>query len=339
GMVWIHGGGFAIGGASLPIYDGAKLAAHGAGVVSIQYRLGPLGFLAHPALAAESETGTSGNFGFADIVAALEWVRDEIAGFGGDPGCVTVFGESAGAAAVARLLVTPSVCGLFHRAICQSGGATGSNRHLRRRWYGLDPMETVGEAVAAALGADPSDPLPAMRAVSTAEILKAADPAQGLYARGYKFGPVVDGDLLPDDPYDLLESAAVAPVPLLLGMNADEGTMFLKNVDVPDPASYDRFLDAAFAPFGDVFRAMFPVKTTDRIPAALNELITATAFASPMRLLARAAVRAGAPVYQYHFTRVPPGFRLRGFGAAHGLEIPYVFGTLFGKVTFDDADR
>ncbi len=147
-MVWIHGGGSTSGAGSLPYYDGTALAQEGAVVVTINYRLGPFGYLAHPALSAESPQNVSGNYGVLDQLAALRWVQRNIAAFGGDPQRVTIFGESAGAVAVCRLMVCPQAAGLFHRAIAQSGGAVGRNDHLRRQQRGQPSAESAGEGIA-----------------------------------------------------------------------------------------------------------------------------------------------------------------------------------------------
>lgn len=147
-MFWIHGGGFTTGSGAMASYDGTALARQGVVVVTINYRLGPFGYLAHPLLSRESPQGVSGNYGHLDQIAALHWVRKNIAAFGGDPGCVTIFGESAGAMSVCRLMVSPLARGLFHRAIAQSGGAHGRNRHLREPRGLLAPMEAEGERIA-----------------------------------------------------------------------------------------------------------------------------------------------------------------------------------------------
>ncbi|MBW2051458.1 MAG: carboxylesterase family protein [Deltaproteobacteria bacterium] len=177
-MVWIHGGGSTTGFGGSLFYSGGKLARRGVVVVTINYRLGPLGYLAHPLLSEESEKGVSGNYGFLDQIAALKWVKKNITAFGGDPDNVTIFGESAGAVAVTRLMVSPLAKGLFHRAIAQSGGAFGRNRHLRERKYNMESAEASGERVARMLGCDQADdPLAAMRAKSAEEIIEATNQA------------------------------------------------------------------------------------------------------------------------------------------------------------------
>jgi hypothetical protein len=150
-MVWIHGGGWTTGSGAQSMYDGERLAQEGIVVVTINYRLGPFGFFAHPLLSAESGNGTSGNYGMMDQIEALRWVKQNIAAFNGDKDCVTIFGESAGGGSVARLLVSPPAAGLFHRAIIQSSGLEGYNAHLRYHWYDSEPMEVVGERIAAQL--------------------------------------------------------------------------------------------------------------------------------------------------------------------------------------------
>ncbi|HEX9082769.1 MAG TPA: carboxylesterase family protein, partial [Holophagaceae bacterium] len=168
-LVFIHGGAFVSGAGSQVLYDGSALAGEGLVVVTFNYRLGVLGYLAHPLLSAESPDGVSGNYGLRDQIAALDWVRRNIAAFGGDPGRVTVFGESAGAESVALLLVCPQAKGLFRGAILQSPALPGSLRHLREPRPGAVPAETVGERIASRLSADKApDPLAALRAASAA---------------------------------------------------------------------------------------------------------------------------------------------------------------------------
>ena len=328
-MLWIHGGGHAAGSGAMTYYHGDKLARKGVVVVTINYRLGPFGYLAHPLLSKESEHGVSGNYGLLDQIAALQWVQRNIAAFGGDPGCVTVFGESAGAVSTCRLMVSPLAKGLFHRAIAQSGGAHGRNRHLRKTWYGQQPMEKVGERIAKALDCHTgADPLAAMRAKPWQEVLAVSNPTQGLFGKGTRFGPVIDGWALPDDPTDLFRAGKQHDVPFMVGANADEGTVFMRQLPIKRAFGYKLIVRWLFKErAGDVLK-LFPVRGDADAQAAAARLVGVSSFVTPMRWLARAMERVPSNGYLYHFTRVPAGERTRQYGAFHGLEIAYVFGHL-----------
>ncbi len=334
-MFWIHGGGFTTGSGASSLYDGQTLAREGAVVVTINYRLGPLGFLGHPMLSRESPRNVSGNYGFLDQIAALEWVRRNIAAFGGDPGCVTIFGESAGAASVCRLMVSPLADGLFHRAIAQSGGAHGRNRRLRERWEDMESLEKLGESIARGLGCAGADDVPAaLRAKSAEEVLAASNPSQGLFGKGNKFGPVVDGWAIPEDPAEMWERGRHARVPFLVG------TVFLRQLQVRTALGYRLTVRYLFKDEADDLLAVFPAATDGDVPGALNKIVTVGSFVSPARLLARASAGAGSPTWLYHFTRVPDGPLMRRMGAFHGLEIFYVFGNLAaGPMAFSEKDR
>ncbi len=343
-MVWIHGGGYTTGSGAASVYDGEVLAREGAVVVTINYRLGPFGFLGHPLLSKESGRGVSGNYGLLDQVEALRWVQRNAAAFGGDPGCVTIFGESAGSASVCRLLVSPLAGGLFHRAIAQSGGAHGQNRSLRERRGALEPLESLGERVARALGCDGADdPLAALRAKGADAILEAASPSQGLFGKGNKFGPVVDGWALPDDPGRMWEEGKHRKVPFLLGANADEGTVFLQQLTaIRSAAAYRTAVRLLFRDEAETLLALFPAETDADVPGAMNRLVTVASFVAPARALARSSAKGGAPTWLYHFTRAPESPWLRRLGAFHGLEVAYVFGNISsgsGRLVFKEADR
>jgi len=328
-MVWIHGGGHTTGSGAASFYEGTRLARQGVVVVTINYRLGPFGYLAHPLLSKESDRGVSGNYGMLDQIAALRWVQRNIAAFGGDPGCVTIFGESAGAVSICRLMVSPLGKGLFHRAIAQSGGAHGRNRHLRKTWYGMEPMEEVGERIAATLGCDQADDvLAALRAVSAEKLLEASRPGQGLFGRGTKFGPVIDGWALPDDPTDLWAAGKQHDVPFMAGSNADEGSIFLRQLPIRRVLGYKLTVRMMFRERADDVLALFPVTRDDEVQAVASRLVGVSAFVAPMRWLARSMAKVDAPGYLYHFTRVAPGSAVKQYGSFHGLEIGYVFGTL-----------
>lgn len=339
-MVWIHGGGHTTGSGASPYYDGERLTREGVVVVTINYRLGPFGYFAHPLLSKESEHKASGNYGLLDQIAALKWVQRSIAAFGGDPGCVTIFGESAGAVSVCRLMISPLAKGLFHRAIAESGGAHGRNRHLREQWDNLEPMEKVGEQLAAKLGCGQAkDPLAALRAKSWQEVLDASDPAQGLFGKGTRFGPVVDGWAIPDDPVALFEAGKQHDVPLLVGSNADEGTVFMQQTAIRRVAGYKFILRRRFGKQADRLFELFPAERDEDAQAAFCRLVGVSAFVAPARFLARSMEKRKAKAYLYHFTRVPPLERTRKLGAFHALEVAYVFGTLDARPGFDEADR
>ncbi|MFA6929275.1 MAG: carboxylesterase family protein [Lentisphaeria bacterium] len=324
-MFWIHGGGYTTGSGSQPSYNGTALTRQGVVVVTINYRLGPFGYFAHPLLSKESPQGVSGNYGHLDQIAALQWVQKNIAAFGGDPNCVTIFGESAGAGSVCRLMVSPHAKGLFHRAIAQSGGAHGRNRHLRKKRGLLTAMEAEGERIATALGCDT---LKALRAKNADDLLAASTPAQGLYGRGTKFGPVVDGWTIPEDPDDMFANGKQHDVPFMLGSNADEGTLFLKQMPVKHADGYRLTVKTLFGKDADAFLKLFPCKNDDELKAAFSRLTTVTSFVGPARFLAKSMEAKQSPAFLYHFTRVSPGGKRSGLGATHAAEIPYVFGTL-----------
>lgn len=339
-MVWIHGGGCTTGAGSLPYYDGTNLAREGVVVVTINYRLGPLGYFAHPLLSRESADGVSGNYGMLDQIEALKWVKRNIPAFGGDPNCVTVFGESAGALSICRLMVSPLAKGLFHRAIAQSGGARGRNLRLRETVGRTAPAEKVGEQLAAKLGCDKAgDVLAALRARTPQELLDAAQPAQGLFGRGIRFSPVVDGWAIPDDPEKLFAQGKHHDVPFMVGTNADEGTVFLGQLPIRRAAGYRMVVRAIYGDAAETLLKLFPAERDEDVKPALNRLVTVMAFVAPARMLARSMASKESPAYMYHFTRVPPNERAQRHGAFHGLEIVYVFGNLPEAGGFDKTDR
>lgn len=338
-MVWIHGGGFTTGSGGMSYYNGEHFARAGVVLVTINYRLGPFGFFAHPVLSKESKHGVSGNYGLLDMIAALEWVKRNIAAFGGDPNCVTIFGESAGAAAVTRLMVCPQAKGLFHRVIAQSGGAYGRARYLRKNNGALESMESLGERLARELaGEDAGDVIAALRHKSAEEILKASNPAQGLFGKGTKFGPVVDGWLLTDDPGALWEHGRMADVPLLLGTNADEGSVFVQQLPIRRAAGYRLTVQMFFGDDAGELMRLFPVSGDDDVKGALSRLITDAAFVAPARMHARAMRAVKSPAWLYHFTVKPRTSLPNRRGTFHAMEIPFVFGTL-PRIGVNDEDR
>ena len=301
-MVWIHGGAFRQGSGSLPAYSGASLARKGLVVVTINYRLGDFGFFAHPELTREARGAATGNFGLMDQIAALEWVRKNIAAFGGDPGNVTIFGESAGAASVIVLMASPKARGLFHRAIAESGGL-GTGRRL-------EDLERLGVQRAKEWGA--AD-LKALRALPAKEILAKPRPVSlGAY------GPVVDGVYLPAPPAQIFEEGRQAPVPFLLGANSYEGSLMGPFKVTP----------ASLAGLLGVDRARLEALYGGDLEQTAHEIFGDAVFVAPARYLAARMERVRKPAFLYHFSYVPERRRGKTPGAPHGSEIPFVFDNL-----------
>jgi para-nitrobenzyl esterase len=312
-MVWIHGGGFIAGTGTGRLTDGAALARRGVVVVTINYRLGPFGFLASAALSQESAHGVSGNYGLLDQIAALKWVRRNIASFGGDPANVTIFGESAGASSVCWLMVSPLTEGLFQRAISESGVV-----------YLPVPRLRAAEKMAERFGGD----LAAMRARSTAEIMAAADFKSDLFfGSGTSYGPVVDGWVIPDAPAKLFDSGKQHHLPFLAGTNADEGTIFTMNLPIKTVAQYRDYAHTRYAA-ADMFLKLYPAASDDEVRPAMSRALADSMFLTTARALAGAASKVNPQTYLYHFTRVSATGKARHLGSFHAAEIPYVFGNV-----------
>ncbi len=338
-MVWIHGGGFIAGSGSAPFYDGAKFARMGVVLVTINYRLGPLGFLAHPALSKESPDGVSGNYGLMDQIAALRWVQRNIAAFGGDPGNVTIFGESAGAVSVGWLMSAPSARGLFHRAIAESGTARGPARSLRENLPGRDSMESVGQNLARELSiSEGPDELARLRRVPADELIRIARPTIGRPGDGTRFGPVVDGRLVPDQPSNLLAAGRVHVVPMILGSNAHDGSVFAPFAPVKSKAAFDLMVRGLFPKAADTLLGLYPIESETDVRARVTDFITDMAFIAPARATARDLVDHGGQVWVYHFSRTNRIAERRLGQTRHGAEIPYVFGLVRDGLIYDTTD-
>ncbi|MCC6781262.1 MAG: carboxylesterase family protein [Planctomycetes bacterium] len=338
-MVWIHGGGNLVGGAGSPVYDGRHLAAAGVVLVSIQYRLGVFGYFAHPALSAENaeleQRASSGNQGLLDQLAALRWVQANIAAFGGDPDCVTIFGESAGAANVTHLMASPLAAGLFHRAIAQSGYYGENTPPLDGRVARGTSGHALGKDVAKRLGVEGEDrdALAKLRALSVDELLAipVAIGSLGNAERGERAlhpGPIVDGHVLPEAPELVWSSGRMAKVPFLAGSLLDDGSVFSRSLPVRRVLGYRLALRTLFGADADEVFALFPAADDAAVKDAAHELITAYAFTAPARRLCRFVEAAGGTSWLYQFTRRPQRGRAAREGVFHGLEIGYVFGTL-----------
>lgn len=329
-MFWMHGGANIMGGASTPGYDGENLAKQGVVVVTINYRLGPFGFFAHPRLSAESGAGASGNYGLMDQIAALKWVQKNIQAFGGDPARVTVFGESAGAQDICCLMASPQAQGLFQRAIAESGHAFSPMRHLRDAREGQESMESEGVRLARELGCeDAPDPLAALRRLSVEKIMEVSKPTLGTGGEtGYRFNVIVDGWVIPDDVALIFKQGKQHDVPLLVGTNANEGAIFVVNSKIKTVEEYRSTLKALYGSFADQVFALYPVRENYHIRKALGAIVGDLGFIAGARMFARSMSSVKSRTYLYHFTMTPPGQIGSMFGAFHGAEIAYVFGNL-----------
>lgn len=324
-MVWIHGGALTRGSGAVEVYDGSKLARKGVVVVTINYRLGPLGFLAHPELTAESPEQASGNYGLLDQIAALRWVRDNIEQFGGDPGCVTIFGESAGSLSVNALVASPLVKGLFHRAIGQSGTA------FRRMASQVD-AEKQGVAFAKSVGAGN---LAELRAIAADQLIELAGKA------GEIRGTInVDGWCLPDDVRAIFAAGRQNDVPTITGSNADEMTTLAPVAGRPTTRKALRAQLALLLGNPDEVEKLYPAADDAAATAAFLDLMGDATFTLGARSWARYATQAGGKLFLYQFARVTPFAQAAGIGAFHAAEIAYVFDNLdrLGR-PIEEADR
>lgn len=338
-MVWIHGGGFNFGASSQPEYDGANLARRGVVVVTVNYRLGPLGFMAHPKL-SEAQGGHSGDYGLLDQIAALAWVKRNIAAFGGDPDNVTLFGQSAGSRSVSLLTISPLAEGLFQRGIAQSGGPIIGSEYLTPAFNGnMGDVAAMGRAVSARLGCDKADDeLACLRAKPAMTVVKAADCQTGLFTDGLYFAPVFDGFVLPRDPAASLRDGSTRRVPMILGSTGNEGTTYLRGEKDLTVDKYNRFLKARFKDKAAEALAMFPGGCDADVPAAIDRVVTVAVNAAPARFMARSLAKLRTPAYLYRITRRPDTARARELGAFHGVDLAYVFGNLTAE-GYTDADR
>ena len=327
-LVWIHGGAFVNGTGATPWYDGTHFVQRGdVVVVSINYRLGALGWLHLGHL--DPAYARSGNSGLLDQIAALEWVRDNIAGFGGDPGNVTIFGESAGGMSVGTLLGAPAAAGLFHKAIPQSGAAHNVST--------ADEAAQVTEAVLAELGgggldtllgASPERLLEAQKAVSQA-MATGKGPRRSTAASGLPFGPVIDGEVLPRHPYEAVVDGLSSSVPLLVGTTKDEWTLFgLMQSSLPDGDALRRRLGRIVEEPEPLLAAYRSVRAEASHDDLFTAIMTDRVFRVPAIRLAEAqATHQPDHTFMYLFEYESTAFDGR-LKSCHALEIPFVFDTL-----------
>lgn len=302
-LLYIPGGGFVEGSGEVPIYDGVNLATKGLVVVTVNYRLGIFGFFAHPELTAESPHHTSGNYGLLDQVAALEWVRKNIAAFGGDPNRVTLWGQSAGAFSVGALLASPQAKGLFQRAMADSGlGFAGLPMN------DLHTAEQDGVKFAADHHATN---LKELRAIPADKLLDAP-----------RTGPVVDGWLLPEPPSEVQAKGGGVDVPVITGYQANDGMLFPSPKSVAD---FDNRADILYGSMAPDFRRLYPAGSMEEMKRSFAESTRDRERVS-MFLWAKQRIESHkSPVYTYFFTRAIPWPQHPEYGAFHSGELPYFF--------------
>src|SRR5665647_3392 len=316
-LVWIYGGGFGAGATSEWPYSGEKLAKKGVVLVSIAYRVGQLGVFSHPELSAENSHQASGNYGLLDMIAGLQWIKANIAAFGGDPNKVTIFGESAGGIAVSMLCASPLAKGLFQGAISESGGSFGPSRQTQtfpgENMKRLKDAEKDGELYVKNAGV-----------ASVAELRKM--DADKLPSRGFGGSwPIVDGYVITDDQHKLYEAGKYNDVPILIGYNSDEGASFSPG---RTPEEYINGIKARYGIFADDLIKAYPVGSNS-VPKTARDLARDAAFGWQTWSWARLQAKTGkSKVYYYYFDQHPEnpeGSPRAGYGSPHGQEVAYVF--------------
>jgi para-nitrobenzyl esterase len=321
-MVFIHGGSWKAGAGSLALYDGSALARKDVVVVTLNYRLGALGFFAHPELAQESAYNSSGNYGLLDQQAALKWVGRNIDKFGGDPSKITVFGESAGASSVLAHLASPGSRGLFWQAIVESGplfsnGATISVFRPRNE------AEQYGVDFARSLGISGPDAVRQMRTVKSMDLINATPEPQSAFwsVRILQFKPITDGWIIPEDPQEVFREGRQNAVPLIIGTNSDEGTTLAMGVNMTVP-EYERYVRAHFGKDADRVLAQYPAGTPAEVQTRMERIMTDFDFDDAAKLVAGSMAGLNRSTYLYRFSYVIPG---QPYGAFHGSELFFIF--------------
>ncbi len=334
-MVWLHGGSNRVGNGAQPTYNGVSLTARGVVLVTLNYRLGSIGFFSHPELSAKSPHHSSGNYGLLDQLAALRWVHNNIAKFGGDPENVTLFGESAGAIDSAMLMTSPLAEGLFRRIISESGPAFNSAQTLAQ-------AEALGKAVGELAPGDPhAAPLERLRALPAADIEKLVAQAKArIGADTSTF--TTDGWVLPQSPRKAFLKGAIQKVDLLIGLNGRELSAFRFAAAAAAKSSGNQKGDAgsgSLKQFSDAARPFFGIWTKPAIALYVGHILVGRdagvdgaandiVGACPIGAMADLTNAAGQHVFVYRFDRSIPGKGEGELGAFHSLEIPYVFGVL-----------
>jgi para-nitrobenzyl esterase len=342
-MVWIHGGSHQAGSGSQSFYQTNGLVEKGVVLVTINYRLGPLGYLAHPALTEED--GTSGNYGLMDQIAALRWVRENIASFGGDPENVTLFGESAGAQAISEIMASPLSHDLFDKVILESGSSSYNALHLKKSpLVSVRSAEDVGMEFMSTL-VPPAATAATLRAIPAAAIISRAEARSDL--TGY-FLPNVDGAVVPEMIGQAIRDGSVPRVPMLAGYNADEGSLFYDDIQSPTvlakgmTGTFEAREDALADVFGPnpakALQSLYGMETLETWDEGAEDMLGDDMFGVHMRFIGRHNSAAGQPTWMYIFSRTWPS-RHQTIGAYHSAEIPFVFDSHSPLMPVSHADE
>lgn len=326
-MFWLQGGNFQTGSAALRLYNGKNMAKSGAVMVTINYRVGPLGFLAHPELSEESAEGVSGNYGLLDQVAALEWVRDNIEAFGGDPSLVTIFGFSSGANCVCNLMVMEEAFSLYSRAIIQSGplwshiGIPGLPSICLEREKG----EEIGTKFQHSLGFDGAkNVIGKMREIEPGDLLKVAGSDGVFITDGLEFCPIADGHHMRLHPMALFHRQKQADVPLIIGSNLHEANLFLHDAKF-SKLQYEMMVRMVTGPHAEKVFELFPFESDKQAGENFAKIMAIGEFATPARFVARSMEQKSSEPFLYQFTGHRKDHPLK---ACHGAEVAYVLGNL-----------
>ncbi|MDB0050617.1 carboxylesterase family protein [Pseudomonadales bacterium] len=334
-MVWFHGGAHTGGFAHVELFDGTELARQGVVVVTVNYRLGPWGFLAHPALAEESEHNSTGNYGLMDKIAALKWVQKNIRSFGGNPDNVTLFGQSAGSSSVCALMTSPLTSGLFHKAIGQSAACLVKEK---RDANGQQRGARLAQLALGELGAQDSESqvtAKQLRSIDNQSLLSAMENSP--WSEGSRI--VVDGWVLPEAPVDVFNANQQAKVPLLVGSLANEGHELLPLNNALTESELDQYLSKTFAETAPKLKALYAEDLAISPGMAQREILTDAFMAMSMRGWAQYNHNADQPTYLYYMDYVPPAYQIylfddpnlnlpggpRSTGAYHSGDLAYVF--------------
>jgi para-nitrobenzyl esterase len=339
-MVWIHGGGHQFGSADTSFYQANGLVEKDVVLVTINYRLGVFGYMAHPALSAADPNGVSGNYGTLDQIAALKWVQDNIAAYGGDASNVTIFGESAGAWSVTELMASPLATGLFHKAIGQSGASTYHMGQMEGDGVGWPSGYSMGERVASSVG---------LEAPSAAELrsVPADTIMENLPEKSDEaFHHIRDGYVFPLNVGHAFQNGQINSVPLMIGFNADEATLFfpddpepsvwLEGLPTDDATAQVERLDTAYAGQGELIQKLYSLDTN--FVEGGTQMMGDDIFGVNIRFAAESNEALGSATYAYFFSRIPPSEK-QTLGAYHAAEIPFVFKSAEAALGDSDEDK